>query len=90
LFAQTDLQIVRPHAFDYDIALQREKDGSYTAILLCCTHTDNQVSFTGNGFVCSLHGSRFDKEGNVLKGPAERSLKKYKTQIIGGNVVIVL
>ena len=90
LFAQSDLQIVRPLRSDYDIALQKEKDGTYTALLLSCTHSENQLSSTGNGFVCNLHGSRFDKEGRVLKGPAEHSLKKYHTNIILDTIIIHL
>lgn len=90
LFGQTNLQIIKPAGFDYNIALQKESDGTYTALLLRCTHSDNQLSATGNGFVCNLHGSRFDKEGQVLKGPAERSLRKFKTSLDGENVIIHL
>lgn len=90
LFAQSDIQIIRPAKMDYDIALLKEKDGSYTAILLSCTHTENPLSSTGNSFVCNLHGSRFDKEGQVLKGPAERPLRRYKTTLITDQIIIHL
>jgi Rieske Fe-S protein len=90
LFAQTNLQIVRPTEFDYDIALQKDKGGTFTAILLRCTHAENELSPTGNGFVCNLHGSRFDMEGLVLKGPAEHSLKKYPVHEDSGNIIILL
>ena len=88
LFAQTNLQLIRPKQLDYDIALRKEQDGSYSAILLRCTHADNQLTSTGNGFVCNLHGSRFNTEGLVMKGPAERSLKKFPTEVISDNIII--
>lgn len=90
LFQQSNLQIIKPAGYDYNIALQKENDGTFSALLLRCTHSDNQLSSTGNGFVCNLHGSRFDKEGMVLKGPAERSLKKLKTSVSAENVIIYL
>lgn len=90
LFADKDLQIIRPKDFDYDIGLRKEQDGSYTALLLRCTHADNQLMPTGTGYLCNLHGSEFDKEGHVTKGPAERSLKQYRTEIASGNIIIHL
>src|SRR5215217_1535194 len=82
LFAQNSLLIVRPSGVGYDIALRKESDEVYTALLLRCTHADNPLNSTGNGFQCNLHGSTFNKEGLVTKGPAEFSLTKYKTEIL--------
>ena len=90
LFTQNDFQIIQPEDFYYNIGLRKERDGSYTALLLRCTHADNQLMPTGNGFKCSLHGSAFDKEGQVTQGPAERSLKKYQTEIISDQIIIHL
>jgi nitrite reductase/ring-hydroxylating ferredoxin subunit len=90
LFAQSDFQIIQPKDFYYNIGLRKEKDGTYTALLLRCTHADNQLVATGNGFKCNLHGSAFDKEGQVTQGPAERSLKKYQTEIISDQIIIHL
>lgn len=88
LFAESDVQLVRPDGLSYDVALRRMEDGSYLALLMQCTHADNQVISTGNGYYCNLHGSRFDAAGAVTKGPAEHSLKKLKTEIVSDNVII--
>jgi len=72
------------------IALKKESDGSYTALLLRCTHADNQLQTTGNGFKCNLHGSTFDQEGQVTMGPAEKPLHKYPTEINNGQIIIHL
>lgn len=90
LFAQSDFQVIQPKDLFYNIGLRKEKDGTYTALLLRCTHADNQLISTGNGFKCNLHGSTFDKEGQVTQGPAERSLKKYQTEIISDQIIIHL
>lgn len=90
LFAQSDFQVIQPKDLFYNIGLRKEKDGTYTALLLRCTHADNQLISTGNGFKCNLHGSTFDKEGQVTQGPAERALKKYQTEIIADHIIIHL
>lgn len=90
LFAQSSFQLVKPKNSYYNIGLKKESDGTYTALLLKCTHADNQLTATGNGYKCNLHGSAFDSEGQVTNGPAERPLKKYTTQIINDQVIIRL
>jgi Rieske Fe-S protein len=87
-FALNKVITIRPKGFGYDIGLRKEDNGSYTALLLRCTHADNELINTGRGFVCSLHGSQFDKEGAVKKGPAERPLHKYKTEETKTEVII--
>ena len=90
LFAKTDLQIINAKNNKYDIALRKEKNGSYSALLLRCTHANNPLMKTGTGFTCSLHGSTFNKEGAVTKGPAEQSLTKYATQLVAEQIIISL
>src|ERR1700744_5131992 len=90
LFANGNFQVIQPQKLYYNIGLRKEPNGSYTALLLRCTHADNQLTPTGNGFSCSLHGSAFNKEGQVTQGPAEQSLKKYQTEIISDQIIIHL
>ena len=47
-----------------------------------CTHLGCTISHTENGeLVCPCHGSRFDKEGNPLKGPAVKPLEKLAFEL---------
>ncbi|MBS1916243.1 MAG: Rieske (2Fe-2S) protein [Bacteroidetes bacterium] len=80
-FAQSSLQFVRPNGWYYDIAVQKKADNSYEALLLQCTHQSNQLVPNGNGYTCSLHGSQFNKDGDVTKGPAEKPLKHYPVTV---------
>jgi Rieske Fe-S protein len=88
LFANSSFQLIQPEKLYYNIGLRKESDGTYTALLLRCTHADNQLTLTGNGYTCNLHGSKFDAEGHVTAGPAERNLKKYPTQVISNQIII--
>ena len=49
------------------------------AISLTCTHQGCTVQKQANGeFHCPCHGAAFNKDGKVIKGPAQRDLAKYK------------
>ena len=80
-FDQAPFQVIGPRKYGYEIAAYKNPDKSFTALLMRCTHMDNQLTATGSGFYCNLHGSTFDQQGNVKKGPAERRLKELKTEI---------
>ena len=90
LFDKQSFQIVSPAKYPYEIAIEKKEDNTYSAILLKCTHYDNQLTPTGRGFTCSLHGSKFTKEGEVLNGPAARPLQHLRTQVINNNILINL
>jgi Rieske Fe-S protein len=88
-FQKSSLQLVRPNGWFFDIAVEKKEENDYLALLLQCTHQENQLTAMGtNGFYCSLHGSRFDSNGNVLKGPAEQPLERYKTYVENNNLII--
>lgn len=89
MFAASPIQLVRPKDWYYDIAVQKNADNTYSALLLQCTHQENQLTPVGNnGYTCSLHGSQFDIKGNVRKGPAEKHLEQYRTTVENNNLII--
>ena len=55
----------------------RDADGVY-AMTLTCTHQAcnmaTQGSVSSSGISCACHGSRFDVEGNLTRGPASAAL----------------
>ncbi len=89
-FAKSSLLLVRAQEVEFDIALRKEKDGTYTALLLKCTHGENTLFSTGNSFECTLHGSKFDTHGDAIKGPAIHPLKKFKTQLTDDKIIIFI
>ena len=89
-FSQAGFQIIRPKGWFYDIAVQKKADNTFQALLLQCTHQDNQLMPAANGYSCSLHGSQFNKDGIATKGPAERNLKQYATSVNNDKLIIHL
>lgn len=87
-FAKGPLVLVRPKGWYYSIALRKKDDGSYSALLLKCTHQDNQLTAASDGYTCSLHGSAFNSDGKVIKGPAERALKTYPVTVENNFILI--
>jgi Rieske Fe-S protein len=64
------------------LALLAGGDGYY-ALSLVCTHLGCAVTVTPDGLACPCHGSRFDRQGRVLQGPADRPLSRYRVRQAG-------
>ena len=60
------------------LAVVRGREGVY-ALSLVCTHLGCTVSVTADELSCPCHGSRFDRAGRVLKGPADSPLRQFET-----------
>jgi cytochrome b6-f complex iron-sulfur subunit len=73
----------------YPICLYKIND-NYVAYWTECMHQGCEVEVQGNRFVCPCHGSTYDLEGRVTKGPAEKNLKSFKTSSDNENIYITL
>lgn len=56
-----------------------DKNG-FQAVSLECTHLGCMVEARNFGFECPCHGSRFDLDGVMLKGPAARDLRRLRVE----------
>jgi Rieske Fe-S protein len=77
---EEEVLTIRVKDLEYDVLLYRktvEAGVEYKAVYLRCTHFDNGLKVTPGGLVCSMHGSRFDFEGNVTESPAQRPLLQF-------------
>jgi Rieske Fe-S protein len=72
------------------VAVGRDANGLY-AMTMVCTHqgcTLNQPTAAGQ-LTCPCHGSRFDRNGAVVNGPATQPLEHYGVEIdAAGNVIV--
>ena len=54
-----------------------------------CTHLGCTINQTENGrLICPCHGSEYDLNGNVVKGPAYKSLETLPSKIIADGTKI--
>jgi 3-phenylpropionate/trans-cinnamate dioxygenase ferredoxin reductase subunit len=60
------------------LAVHRDDQGSLHTVSAICTHLGCVVDWNDaeQRWDCPCHGSRFDHEGHVLRGPARRDLKR--------------
>jgi len=65
-----------------------DEDGLY-AITAVCQHLGCIVYRTAQGFQCPCHGSKYDRDGNVIAGPAPRGLPWFRIeQLVDGTLVV--
>jgi cytochrome b6-f complex iron-sulfur subunit len=68
--------------------LYREDDG-FWALSLVCSHLGCTTEEDGSGYRCPCHGSRYDRQGHVVNGPAKQALKTVWVDLGGdGNLEI--
>lgn len=71
--------------------LARTGDATFTAIDAVCSHQSCTVTGAdGTAYVCPCHGSRYDRNGRVLAGPATAALRQFPTTIASGVVTIAV
>lgn len=68
-----------------DILVIATANNNYVALSKACTHQGTSVRYSGNGgvVVCPNHGSQFNFDGSVKKGPAASPLTVFKTTLSG-------
>jgi cytochrome b6-f complex iron-sulfur subunit len=76
IFGQTKIAVIR-------------KNQEIYALDLTCTHLGCTVNATAKGFICPCHGSTFTAGGDVVKGPANRPLKRLVVEEKIDEVLIV-
>ncbi|HEX9657415.1 MAG TPA: Rieske (2Fe-2S) protein [Bacteroidota bacterium] len=69
----------------------RAKEGYFYAMSAICTHLGCITGWKSDeGIIaCPCHGSKFDRQGNVIAGPAPRPLTRYLISLEDRNELIV-
>ncbi len=66
----------------YDSVIVSKNNNLIEIFSAKCTHLGCQINKTENGILfCPCHGSEFSSTGNVVKGPADKHLKKLHFKI---------
>jgi len=61
----------------------------FAAVSPICTHLGCTVEIEQARLVCPCHGSNYDREGRVLRGPAQRPLASYRAELASDDVLII-
>ncbi len=70
----------------YVLALGQRR---FAALSPICTHLGCTVEIEQARLVCPCHGSTYDREGKVLKGPAEEALASYRVALTSEDVLVI-
>ncbi len=66
------------------VVIIKTRSGQVKAVSARCTHLGCTVEFNrelGGHLSCNCHGSRFDLNGKIIRGPASRPLPPYKVTL---------
>lgn len=76
---------------DGSIGVKRTGAATFDALALICTHEGCLVSVTTSAQLdCPCHQSRFDGNGAVLRGPANRALSRFTTSYDSATDVLTI
>jgi len=71
--------------------IARTSASTFSAIDAVCTHEGCTITGAdGATYVCPCHGSRYNRSGQVVHGPAMASLRRFSTTVADGVVTIAL
>lgn len=80
-FLIENTKIIRTRQLPYDILVRKLPEGDFKAVVMKCSHQDWALNAGKKTLDCTYHGSAFDFDGKVLRGPAEKPLQTLKTKI---------
>lgn len=70
------------------VIIRREEE--VFALSLVCTHLGCTVNVTADNLVCPCHGSVFNRDGQVLKGPSDKPLPHLEVEEQGDKLVVLI
>ena len=72
------------------VILTQTGDAQFAAVSAECTHLGCYVRASRRFLQCPCHGSTFDVEGNVLRGPAQAPLQSYPVEVKADRLEIII
>jgi cytochrome b6-f complex iron-sulfur subunit len=84
------LNTIGGYGYSGNVIIIHTAANEYIALSKICTHQNCTVDYNKSAKIlpCYCHGSEFNLSGNVIRGPAQRNLKKYNVEISGNTLII--
>jgi Rieske Fe-S protein len=71
-----------------DTVVTQPTAGTFVGLSSTCTHAGCKVATVAEGTInCPCHGSRFDLDGSVRNGPANKPLAAKPVRVEDGSIV---
>ena len=80
---------VQPEGWDLPLYVLRDGLGDLSALSPVCTHLGCVVEVEGSSLVCPCHGSTYARNGAVMRGPAERALRRFPTVVEADGTLVI-
>ncbi len=73
------------------LLVARTAQDTFAAVTAICTHQACTITgYSNQIYTCPCHGSQFNTNGQVRKGPATSPLRNYQTQFANDQLTITL
>jgi Rieske Fe-S protein len=80
---------IRPTGAPDPLYVLNNGGGRFVVLSPICTHLQCTVALEGTQFLCPCHGSLYDRDGAVLRGPAMRALRRYPAELTHAGELII-
>lgn len=94
------IQNIQPDTFfyepEYRVFVVRDGNGAFYAISAICTHLGCNVKWVDSSIAsdssaaiaCPCHGSKFNRKGEVIEGPAPKGLQRFRVELSGDKLIV--
>jgi Rieske Fe-S protein len=80
---------IRPDGAVTPLYVLNNGNGRFAVLSPVCTHLQCTVNIEGAQLLCPCHGSTYDREGAVLRGPAMRPLRRYPADVTADGELVI-
>lgn len=81
--------IIQPEQSEDPLYVLALDNGEFSVVSPICTHKGCTVDVAGELLVCPCHGSVYDRQGNVLEGPAPLPLARYAARVTDQGTLLI-
>jgi Rieske Fe-S protein len=81
---------IRPEGEASSVYVLALDNGQFAALSPICTHQGCTVDIGGSHLICPCHGSTYDRDGTVVRGPAPESLRRFPVERTEDGLIIDL